>query len=100
MQEQAILQKLASIEKLLSEQNLLKKEVLNFTDACKYIDASPSHMYKLTSTRKIPHFCPQGKKLYFKRTELDVWLQRNRQITNDELEQQAADCIVFSKHNR
>ena len=98
MHEQAILQKLGSIEKLLSEQNLLKKEMLNFNDTCKYIDASPSHLYKLTSTRKIPHFCPQGKKLYFKRTELDEWLQRNRQISKDELEQQAADYLIPSKH--
>ena len=98
MHEQAILQKLGSIEKLLSEQNLLKKEMLNFNDTCKYIDASPSHLYKLTSTRKIPHFCPQGKKLYFKRTELDDWLQRNRQISKDELEQQAADYLIPSKH--
>jgi len=98
MQEQAILQKLDSIEKLLSQQNLLKKEVLNFNEACEYIDASPSHLYKLTSTRKIPHFCPQGKKLYFKRTELDDWLLSNRQITKEELEQEAADYLFQSTH--
>ncbi|WP_332912625.1 helix-turn-helix domain-containing protein [Algoriphagus boritolerans] len=39
-----------------------KKTVLNFNEACKYLDVSPSHLYKLTSTKHIPHFCPQGKK--------------------------------------
>ena len=81
----------------MNEQNLLQKTVLNFNDACKYIDASPSHLYKLTSTKQIPHFCPQGKKLYFKRIELDEWLQRNRQMTVIETEQQASENLVRSK---
>ena len=81
-QEELILDKLSEIANKLDEQNLLQKTVLNFNEACSYLDVSQSHLYKLTSTRQIPHFCPQGKKLYFNRTELDVWLQRNRQSTN------------------
>ena len=96
--ENLILDKLSEIASKLDEQNLLQKTVLNFNEACKYIDASPSHLYKLTSTRKIPHFCPQGKKLYFKRIELDDWLQRNRQLTVLENEQQAAENLV--RNNR
>lgn len=100
MQEQVILQKLDSIEKLLSEQTLLKKEVLNFNEACQYLALSQSHLYKLTSTKQIPHFCPNQKKLYFKRTELDTWLQRNRQITKEEIDQQAADYLIRSKFRK
>ena len=95
-EQNLILEKLSEIASKLDEQNLLQKTVLNFNDACKYIDASPSHLYKLTSTRKIPHFCPQGKKLYFKRIELDEWLQRNRQMTVAENEQQASENLVRS----
>lgn len=95
-EQNLILDKLSEIASKLDEQNLLQKTVLNFNEACKYIDASPSHLYKLTSTRKIPHFCPQGKKLYFKRIELDDWLQRNRQLTVLENEQQAAENLVKS----
>ena len=91
--DELILQKLNQIEQKLDEQNLLQKSVLNFNEACRYLEISASHLYKLTSTRQIPHFCPQGKKLYFNRTELDTWLQRNRQNSSDEIEKAATDYI-------
>ena len=82
--ENIILEKLNEIANKLDEQNLLQKTVLNFNEACKFLDVSPSHLYKLTSARQVPHFCPQGKKLYFKREELSQWLLRNRQSTKAE----------------
>lgn len=96
-QEELILDKLSEISNKLDEQNLLQKTVLNFNEACAYLDVSQSHLYKLTSTRQIPHFCPQGKKLYFNRTELDVWLQRNRQSTNEEIEQEVTEKLLKSR---
>lgn len=96
-QEELILDKLSEIATKLDEQNLLQKTVLNFNEACSYLDVSQSHLYKLTSTRQIPHFCPQGKKLYFNRTELDVWLQRNRQSTNEEIEQEVNEKLFNSR---
>lgn len=97
--ETMILEKLSIIEQKLEEQNLLKKEVLNFNEAIKYLDISASHMYKLTSQKLIPHFCPQGKKLYFNRIELDEWLQRNRQVTEDEIESMAANYVMKNKRH-
>ena len=82
--ENLILEKLTEIANKLDEQNMLQKTVLNFNEACKFLDVSPSHLYKLTSARQVPHFCPQGKKLYFKREELSQWLLRNRQSTKAE----------------
>ncbi|MEI8049360.1 MAG: helix-turn-helix domain-containing protein [Bacteroidota bacterium] len=96
-QEELILYKLSEIANKLDEQNLLQKTVLNFNEACSYLDVSQSHLYKLTSTRQIPHFCPQGKKLYFNRAELDVWLQRNRQSTNEEIEQEVNEKLFNSR---
>lgn len=95
-----LIQKLDRIEILLTEQVLLKKEVLNFSETCTYLDISASHLYKLTSTKSIPHFCPQGKRLYFNREELDTWLQRNRQTTQDEIEQMASNYILKNKKSR
>ncbi|MDC1324543.1 helix-turn-helix domain-containing protein [Aquimarina sp. M1] len=97
--ENLILEKLNSLEQKIEEQNLLKKEVLNFNDACSYLDISASHLYKLTSQKLIPHFCPQGKKLYFNRTELDEWLQRNRQSSTDEIEKAAANYLIQNKRS-
>lgn len=97
VQDNLILDKLTEISNKLDEQNLLQKTVLNLNEAAKYLDVSPSHLYKLTSTKQIPHFCPQGKKLYFKRSELDNWLQRNRQSSVDEIDAKATDYIVKNK---
>ena len=93
-----IIKKLSSIEQRIIEQNLLQKEIINFAEACLYLDLSSSHLYKLTSANAIPCYCPQGKKLYFRRTELDLWLTSRRNATTNEIEQQAANYI--SKRGR
>jgi len=95
-----ILDKLTEISNKLDEQYLLQKAVLNFNEVCKYLDVSPSHLYKLTSTKHIPHFCPQGKKLYFKREELDTWLQRNRKAVKNEIDQMAIDYVIRNKRKK
>jgi excisionase family DNA binding protein len=77
MSEKIILQKLDNIEKQLSEQSILKKDVLTMSEACKLLDISSSNLYKLTSTKKIPHYCPMGKKLYFEKSELLNWMKSN-----------------------
>ena len=89
-----IIERLESIEKLLIEQQTLQKQVLNFNETCKYLELSQSHLYKLTSTGTIPHYKPNGKKIYFQREELDHWLLRNRMDSRDEIEQQAADYLI------
>jgi excisionase family DNA binding protein len=92
-----IIDKLSKIESMLEEQNLLKKDVLNLKETSKYLDMSASHLYKLTSQNLIPHFCPQGKKLYFKRENLDQWLLRNRKDSVDEIETLAANYLLNNK---
>lgn len=89
-----ILEKLERIEKLLETQQAMQKQVLNFNDACIYLELSQSHLYKLTSTGNIPHYKPNGKKLYFNRQELDNWLLRNRSNSIDEIEQEAANYLI------
>lgn len=95
--DELILERLSQIERKIDEQALLQKSVLNFNEACRYLEISPSHLYKLTSTRQIPHFCPQGKKLYFNRQELEDWLQRNRQSTNEEIDKEATNYVISHK---
>ena len=98
--ENELLKKLINIETMLEHQNLLQKEVLNLNEAGTYLNISASHMYKLTSQKQIPHFCPQGKKLYFKRVELDHWLLRNRQDSSNEIETMAANYLLTNKRNK
>lgn len=92
--ETEILQKLNSIEQKLSEQTLLQKEMLNPEEAARYLNVSRSYLYKMTSRRVIPHYCPNGKKLFFKRTEIDEWLQANRKKTRKETESDAVGYIL------
>lgn len=100
METQIIIEKLNLLEQLLNEQNLLSKQVLNFKEACRYLDLSESHLYKLTSNRQIPHFCPQGKRLYFNRQELDAWLQSRRQETREGIEKMAANYLLTHQNRK
>ena len=97
MYDNIIIQKLDRLETMIENQTLLSKEVLNLNETAQYLDISQSHLYKLTSTKRIPHFCPQGKKIYFKRTELDEWLLTNRQNTISDIEKQAANYLLQNK---
>ncbi len=45
-----ILKRLDKIEKLIGSINLVRKDVLNFNEACEYLELSQSHLYKLTSS--------------------------------------------------
>lgn len=100
MNQSDILAKLDRIEELLLSQSLLQKEVLNFKEACLYLELSESHLYKLTSTRQIPHYCPNGKKLYFNRAELDQWLQRKRLSSAEDIDLTAANLPIFKKRKK
>ena len=75
MSEKIIIEKLDNIERKIDEQHLLEKEVLTMAETCLFLDISSSHLYKLTSLKKIPHYCPMGKKLYFVREELLTWMK-------------------------
>ena len=48
-------------------------EVLNLEQAAEFVSLSKSAIYKKTSKRIIPQF-KKGKKLYFKKSELNAWL--------------------------
>lgn len=59
------------------------KTVLTAHEACEYMGITESHLYKLTSTGRIPYYKPTGKLVYFDRSELDDWLLRNRIYNNN-----------------
>lgn len=100
---EVILDKLNNIENLLK--TVMKNdngtvtitEVLNLNLAAEYVSLSKSAMYKKTSERNIPHF-KQGKKLYFKRSELDDWLTSIKISTKDEIEKVADNYLMKNLH--
>jgi len=92
--ETKVLEKLSKIESLYQQQ---PEQILSFNETCSFLGYSKSYLYKLTHARRIPHYKPNGKKLYFKRTDLEAWLLRNRVKTADEIEQESNDYVVKKK---
>ena len=92
--ENIILEKLTNIENLLKAQN---GRPLTFVEAADYLGFSKSYLYKLTSANKIPHYKPQGKRVYFAKGELNTWLCRNPVRTEAKVEQEADDYVVNGK---
>ena len=84
-------------EKLTNIENFLKGQTekpLTLDEAANYLDLSKSYLYKLTCSNKIPHYKPQGKRLYFAKSELDSWLMRNPVKSTAAIEQEANDYLV------
>ena len=93
-----IMNRLDSIENLIKAtmknkvESSIVTEIFNLNQAAEYLSLSKSAIYKKTSEREIPHF-KQGKKLYFKRSELDDWLTQLKIATKADIEKQAVDYI-------
>ena len=64
------------------------KNILTVDGLIEYIGFSRKQIYKLTSTRAIPHYKPSGRKLLFKKDEIDEWITLGRVDTISELNDQ------------
>ena len=83
--EKTLEMRVSELEKML----FLTKDVLSFDEASIFLNLSKSYLYKLTSGNLIPHYKPQGKMLYFEKTELETWLRQNPIKTKAQIEQEA-----------
>ena len=90
---QSIEERLTNLERI----NQGAKTILTLEEVAKYTHYSKSYIYKLTSRREIPCYKPNGKQLYFKRTEIDEWLLTNRKMTNKEIESEVATKSVLQQ---
>jgi excisionase family DNA binding protein len=68
-------------------------EIMNLEQLAKYVNQSKSAMYKQTSSRTIP-FYKNGKRVYFKKSEIDAWLTKTKISTADEIEEKALNYII------
>ena len=57
---------------------LCKKEIFTSEEAARYMGVSRSWLYRLTTKKLIPHYKPMGKMCFFKRVELEEWLQQSK----------------------
>jgi len=79
-----------TVEEYPQSQHLLQKEILNPDELCNYTGFSKSYLYKLTHRREIPYYCPNGKLIFFKRSEIDFWLLRNKRKSRIEIDELAS----------
>lgn len=77
-----------------SRLTLCTKEILTAEETARYLGITKSHLYKLTSAGKIPYYKPSGKLCYFKRTEIEQWLQTARIASSDEIDRQAQSYLM------
>lgn len=89
--QEKVMQQLAEIKELSL---LAAKDMLTMNDAVLYTGLGKSYLYVLTCKNKIPYYKPNGKTIYFKKSELNDWLQRNRVVSKDEAESAAASYIA------
>jgi predicted DNA-binding transcriptional regulator AlpA len=83
-------QKRADIDSLL----LAQKRTLNVEELSRFTGFSKSFIYKLTSTKKIPHSCPNGKLLVFDRVLIESWLLSNPVDLSNDVEQEAINYVT------
>lgn len=86
--------------KLLSASSLNSKEILSLEEAAIYMGLSKSHLYKLTSQCIVPFYKPNGKMVYFRRSELEAWILRNRNAPICEVEKEAFSMLANKKPSR
>ena len=70
-----LLNKLRTKQKTQVNEN----EWLNSNEASLYLDISKSYFYQLTMNKAIPYYKPNGKKMYFKKIDLDNLLNISKQ---------------------
>lgn len=80
---------MAELAELKSYTLLAAKKVLTIDDVHLLTGISKSTLYRLTCERKIPHYKPNSKLLFFDRVEIETWMKRNRVNTKQEAEQTA-----------
>ena len=100
MASNKILERLDSIDKRLNQIETLfpsQKKTLTLDELVTYTGYTKSYIYKLTSTNQIPCSKPRGKKLFFEKEKVDLWLLQNRKKSKDEIDMAAATHIILSK---
>lgn len=75
---------------------MIEKEFLTTKEAAAYLGMALSYLYKMTAKKTIPFYTPTGKKIYFKKSELDEWMNSSRVATNEEVEIMAQNTAVLS----
>jgi excisionase family DNA binding protein len=101
-----IIQRLDAIEQLLYEIKTGKQveimpvaysnELMNVQQVAEYLTLSVQTIYGLVHKMEIPN-AKLGKRLYFKKSEIEDWISRSRRKTRVEIEQEASKYLLRNR---
>jgi excisionase family DNA binding protein len=104
-----IIQRLDAIERLLYEIKTGKQveimpvtyanELMNVQQVAEYLTLSVQTIYGLVHKMEIPN-AKRGKRLYFKRSEIDDWISQSRRKTIAEIHQEADEYLSRSRKRK
>jgi len=57
----------------------IQKKAFNIDEAAAFLNLSKNYIYKLVSQKRIPYYKPMAGRLFFKPSELEDFIFRNRQ---------------------
>ena len=76
------------------EQSEKGEEILSLNEAAKFLKLSKSFLYKMTSQKIIPHYIPGGKRIYFKKSDLEDWILNSRVTPISEFENDTINYLL------
>ena len=104
-----IIERLDAIERLLYEIKTGKQidnvpvvyanELMNVQQVAEYLTLSVQTIYGLVHKMEIPN-SKRGKRLYFKKSEIDEWIRQSRRKTRVEIEQEATNYLLRSRKRK
>lgn len=93
-------QKLEALKAIMEKQQTFQKEFLDISEASEYLNLSTSTLYKMTSGKELPYYVPRGKKIYFRRTELNTWIEKGKIQSSGELLTEVEDYLGRNLQNQ
>lgn len=78
-----------SLEQLLHQ----GKDVLTLEEAAKFMGIARSSLYKMTHEQTIPFYKPNGKMIFFEKSDLLAWARKNRVSSEAEISEEAERII-------
>ena len=78
-----------SLEQLLHQ----GKDVLTLEEAAKFMGIARSSLYKMTHEQTIPFYKPNGKMIFFEKSDLLAWVRKNRVSSESEISEEAERII-------
>ena len=78
-----------SLEQLLHQ----RKDVLTLEEASKFMGIARSSLYKMTHEQTIPFYKPNGKMIFFEKSDLLAWVRKNRVSSETEISEEAERII-------